>query len=470
MTLRQGLAAVLYGSCGVLLAGIAQAEVCPAGEQGKSCHSTGPTEEQSGDGVALTVLPGVPVVAWQSGGVEIEPGEPSELESQPGLRTTLSGGLWGNSGAEPIAVAIASFEYYPDASVDFLAQPDPEDYYAFACELGEPLCMAYGAGLQYRRIRQSAGAFMQRRYRITQVNPAALPAAVTAVPLLVDYAISFFAQGEQELAVGTRSAIFNTGSVELGHFESIQNTIQFRGVGVECGSQQAGPTCFETLANGSTTAGSMSGTLARDVPLTRLDAVALRIEAVTSHSEAPECRDQPSNPGDDCLIMPWSGSGHTVVDPYVYIDPAWQYASWFELEISADETDTTWVTPQRTPIDAETLTLLDGAGGAGGETSSGGAPIDEPGSAGARASAGEAASNGGEGTVPSGGGVPGRDDPEPSAGRDSAEGGAAAGNGKSDASDDCGCRVVAPARPGSALVLVLAGVAALLSRRRSRSA
>lgn len=464
MTARAGTGAALLATLG--MAGAAHAAVCPVGQDSKSCHSTAPSVEQSGSGAALTVLSGLAPIAWQSGGVDIAAGEPSTLESFPGLRSTLSGGLWGNDGAEPIALAVADFDYFPAAGVDYLAPPSEGDSYVYACELGEPLCIAYGGGSQYRRIRENAGAFMQRRYRIVKVNPATLPAAVKSVPVLVDYAMSFFGQGEQELEVGTRPAINHSGMVEFGHFFTLQTTVMFSGQKVNCGSTPTGNSCFETLVNGSTEPGTMTGTLARDVQLSLLDALALRIEAIASHSAAPECRDQPE-PGEDCLIKPWKGSGHTVVDPYVYIDPAFQYADWFELQMSADETDTTWVTPQRTAIDPDTMTLLDGVGGANGVGGQGSSSDGGQGGA-MNGAAGATPGSAGEDALPSNGGVP-SDVPEPgTAGEE--QGGSStvddSPNDPGDGDDGCGCRVVAPQPHGWALSLLLAGAAALALRRR----
>jgi hypothetical protein len=107
------------------------------------------------------------------------------------------------------------------------------------------------------------------------------------------------------------------------------------------------------------------GTLTHVTPIGSLDQMMLSL-SVANYVGTGACKDRMTSMGAYCLTKPWRGSGYGVADPYVYVDPSWEYATRFLLEMSADETNTEWVVPQRTLVDLETLTgLVDGDGGVG---------------------------------------------------------------------------------------------------------
>jgi len=48
------------------------------------------------------------------------------------------------------------------------------------------------------------------------------------------------------------------------------------------------------------------------------------------------------------------------VDPYVYVDPSWEYADWFEVQTTSDGVE--WLAVKRTTIDLSTFGLEGGNG------------------------------------------------------------------------------------------------------------
>lgn len=104
----------------------------------------------------------------------------------------------------------------------------------------------------------------------------------------------------------------------------------------------------------------------------------LSVEVTIFVSLAPECETVNTELGDLCVVPGYGGSASALVDPYVYIDPDWPYASWFEVQTTSDDANTTWVAVKRTPIDPSAFGIeadgepMDGGvpdGGTGGDGS-----------------------------------------------------------------------------------------------------
>lgn len=185
-----------------------------------------------------------------------------------------------------------------------------------------------------------------------------------------------------------------------------------------------------------------------------------------------------------CVVTPYSATGHAVADPYVYIDPSWAYASEYAVKISADETDTKWVTPHRTEIDTETLTFISDGGDSGGPGgASGGGDGDMGGDGGGDGDAGDGDAGDGDGDAGDGdagdgdagdgdGDGDGAGDGDGDAGDGDGDG---AGDGDDDASgsssdkssDGCGCRIAGGENGSHApWPLALLGLAFVRLRRR----
>jgi MYXO-CTERM domain-containing protein len=94
-------------------------------------------------------------------------------------------------------------------------------------------------------------------------------------------------------------------------------------------------------------------------------------------------------------VPPYGGEAWVQVDPYVYVDPSWEYADWFEVQTTADEAGTEWVEAQRTVVDLSTFGL-EGISGTGG-VPDGGVPDAGTGGVGGTAGSGGSSANGDSG-------------------------------------------------------------------------
>jgi hypothetical protein len=372
-TLRSESVRGLVAAAGLTLAALGvspvRAEVCESGNKPGSCHVVEPTLELVTQGTVVAPLGHYTPFVWHGAEKHVDP-PPANGGSwtQPGLELRLGAGGWGEGAQEPMAIAQTTFSYLTDEGVDFLAKTDGNNgiWYKFACEEGTPLCYQDSAGGQLD-VWQSASAAVRRAYRLTQVNATALPSSVTHVPMLVDYKMSVVVEGTREQGDQTLPGLSASTQVTFGFWDPFKDDLynlkqkgvmaSYRATGIYCSTYGVGDP-LPTQGN------TCSGTFLNAVPLSRRDLLVLVVYAATSFDKAPICRNVDTPEGTQCLVRPWGASGHAAADPYVYIDPNWEYASWFKLEMASDESDTTWVTPERTAIDPETLTFLSDAGGA----------------------------------------------------------------------------------------------------------
>jgi len=434
---------VVAAGIGCLLPAAAWADVCPSSNQPVSCHRLEPNDAISSVGDAVYPTGNYAPYIWNQGAVEIAPprGNGSYM-TRPGLELRIGAGGWGEKAAEPMAIASTQFSYLTDDGVEYLTPTSAGNWYQFPCEQGSSLCY-YDAGLDKHYIWMPAISSIRRRYRATKTNPAPLPGSVSHLPILVDYRMTISVNGLRENGDSLVDGLNGGTGVRFGHFElfkpglynfEIAGVQCVRGNGVKCSRTPTG----ETLPS---TGPSTSGTFTRLVPLANIDLMALLVDASLTIITSPICREHNTPDGMVCNVRPWSANGYAVADPYVYIDPTWEYADWFTLEMSSDETDTIWVVPERTDFDPETLTLGgNGNGGAGGSAGTGGKPAT-----GGDGSTGDGATAGTDG-VGAGGKADGGDD--------------------TGGEDGCGCSVVGGPRSAglSWLALAVGGVA--LSRRR----
>ena len=174
------------------------------------------------------------------------------------------------------------------------------------------------------------------------------------------------------------------------------------------------------------------GTFAVPVAVRAAEELTLDVSARVGVSDSPNCVTVPTLPNDPCLVPPYGGDAWVHVDPYLYVDPSWEYASWFEVQTSSDGVE--WLPVKRTEVDLSTFGLEGGNG-----LPDGGVPD----------AGGIGGSGGATGTAGSGG-TPG-----------------AGGGGGPSNSDGGGCTIVGVAdSSGSHLVLLAVLVAAAVVRRR----
>lgn len=448
-----------------LIGDAARADVCGSA-QNVSCHTTQPTEEQSTMGAAVPLGRYTPF-SWHEGHARVEPpaNPKNNATGNPGIDITLGAGGWGKDGSEPMAIARTTVNMLVSEGVYGYFAPKPGTGINFGCPNGPVLCSVDPGG---SRLLQTANSQVRRRYRVRQTNPAPLPKSVTEVPVKLDFRLAIYISGNSDFGGGFREGLTSSVSVQFGSLTSSKK------VRAEC----TGGSTVSCGVNGGSYAPiqgkRLDGTLSYQAPIAALDQLMLYL-GVANFVESGACKDVVTPEDTYCLIKPWRASGHGVADPYVYIDPSWQYASWFALEMSADETDTTWVTPQRTNVDLETLTGLveseagvsaDDAGVAAGDA---GVSANDAGVA--ADDTGVSAEDAGEQPVEEDAGIGDEDDagepggePRRDAGADDEE---EEDTAQSNKGDGGGCHVTGGADSMAGGLLLLAGLALMQRRRRA---
>lgn len=449
-----------------LISAAARADVCGSA-QNVSCHTTQPTKEQSTMGAAVPLGHYTPLI-WNEGHVRIEPpaNPKNNATGNPGIDITLGAGGWGKDGAEPMAIARTSINMLVGQGVYGYFEPKPGIGINFDCPNGPVLCSVDSAG---SRLLQTANSQVRRRYRVRQTNPAPLPNSVTAVPVKVDFRVAIYISGNSDFGRDFREGLTSSVSVQFG---SLTISKKAR---VECGGGSTVSCSVNGAAYAPIQGTRLDGTLTYQAPIAALDQLMLHL-GVGNFVERGACVDMVTPEGTYCLIKPWRASGHGVADPYVYIDPSWQYASWFALEMSADETDTTWVTPQRTNVDLETLTGLVESDAGVGVDDAGVAPSDAGASANdagvAADDTGISAEDAGEQPTDGDAGVGEESDAGESGGKPRRDAGADdeedEDTAKSNKGDGGGCHVAGGADSLAGGLLLLAGFALMQRRRRAR--
>lgn len=352
----------------------ARAEVCPVGVGIGSCHTIHPTDEISSQGDISAPFPGAAHYVWNEASISIPPPASGTIATEPGLEMRLGAGGWGENSREPMAIAQASFSYTTPDGVQWLNPTSASKWYEWPCTPGTVLCHREMGNVDVRYyIWTSARSTIRWAYRVVQVNPGTLPTSVKQVPLKIDYRMGVHIRGLREDSDGVGLAPGLDASAHVLFTDSSGNT-----KGVMCPLTKDGLKCITYLKNEPVPSGAYTASGSFDFPagLKVLEKLVLVLNASVHVPNSATCRERQTSQGPTCLNAPWAASGHAVADPYVYIDPAWEYASWFKVEMAADETDTAWVTPTRSPIDTETLMPLGDGGVASGDDAGAAQPGD----------------------------------------------------------------------------------------------
>ena len=387
---------------GLALSGEAFAGECAPGNAPGSCHTLAPSADIVFNDWQIPSLTGSSYV-WNGDSVEIAPpsGNGSTV-AKPGLSATIGAGGWGQGAAEPMAIAHVKYEYTVAPGVQYLLRPGATGY-TFDCMSGTSLCYQQAADLRY--IWTSALADIKRAYRVTALGT--VPAGVTSVPLKVAYTVGMHINGTVASGAGFVAGVMGRTIVNFGSYTPrAPSGWNYSYDGVTCDSVysngQHGLDCKRRSGVAVATQGSAhSEVFDFAAPIAALGNLQLRVIASASR-HSPTCRDQTTPDGTQCVVTPYIGYGHVVADPYVFIDPAWPHAARFKLEMSADEADSTWVTPARTAFDTMNLTFTTVDGGTGtdldGGTADGGSGGEVDGGTADGGSGGEV--DGGTGVAP----------------------------------------------------------------------
>ena len=188
-----------------------------------------------------------------------------------------------------------------------------------------------------------AYARVNRLYRVVNTTMNSLPPDEDFVPLLVDYA--HHRRFNIPLPLPEPQGLFSVVS-------TVKISYPRPGGGSPISEEVR---CSrETCANGE----ALSGTLEFFVPVDSLDAVSLAVSANVFVNNNPTCQIVDIDDQQLCVVPVYGGGVQVLVDPFVYVDPTWQYASWFEVEAS-DDNGATWQTTTRTTFDLEAFGVGD---------------------------------------------------------------------------------------------------------------
>ena len=292
----------------------------------------------------------------------------------PDIRLSLQSVAWADFGNEPAVFVRASAFFSTAAGANVLLRPPQATAEHGAGYLGPPRCRPNlsnlceeGTNPGYRTLPSAA---VRQPYRVRNTTPNMLPSGVNVIPLKVDYAIWAHTSGRNANASGTVSMV------------ATDDNGNSRDQRVSCNARDG---CGATGR----------GTMDFPIGLEEADGLQLGISAGAVINDKPECEERMLQDGTVlCVVDPYSANSRALVDPYVYVDPQWQYADWFVVEATQD--GNTWHEAVRTPFDPAAFDLLDGAGGTGGSGGlDGGTP--DAGNNGTGGSAGTGGEGGGSG-------------------------------------------------------------------------
>ncbi|MBW2687853.1 MAG: hypothetical protein JRE19_18370 [Deltaproteobacteria bacterium] len=227
-----------------------------------------------------------------------------------------------------------------------------------------------------------AAASVRRPYRIVNTSGMMLPASVSLIPVLVDYAVH---RGDiATLPLPDDQTQFNHSAKVRLSYPSGQATFSRS---LDCTPAK----CVTFSMDPAPPQGSF------EVPVTIDGAgeLLLDVSATIFVNDQPDCVTVSTAQGDMCLVPPYSGEAWVHVDPYVYVDPSWEYADWFTVQTTTDEAGTDWVEAVRTTVDLSTFGI-EGSGGTGGTAGipDGGIPDAGTGGAGGTTGSGGSSANG----------------------------------------------------------------------------
>jgi len=356
----------------------------------------------------------------------------NDIANNPEVMIHFEAGAWGSGGNEPMVFAYVESQFAAVPPANYLRAPVPIVGYARVpcirdvdvhCECIYPdpdECYHFTI----------AAASVRRPYRIVNTSGMMLPGNVSLIPVLVDYAVRLGSRAT--IALPEDQPHFTMSAAVRLSYPDGQATF-WRSV--RCDHDD----CDNTFSGESV---PPQGTFEVPVAVRSIEDLLLDVSATIYVNDHPDCVTVSTVQGDMCLVQPYAGVAWVHVDPYVYVDPSWEYVDWFEVQTTTDEAGTQWVEAKRTPVDLSTFGI-DGSAGSGGSGGGGG-------------SGGSGAPDGG---VPDAG----------TGGTAGSGGSASGGSSGSPAGGDGGGCAVATSSPLSHLPLLMLLAAAAIVFRRHRS-
>ncbi|MBW2191292.1 MAG: hypothetical protein JRG93_17230, partial [Deltaproteobacteria bacterium] len=307
----------------------------------------------------------------------------------PEVRIHFEAGAWGTGGNEPMFFAHATSNFLVAGEAEYLRSPIPTVGYArVPCTRDvDPHCECIRPDPDECYHFTIAAASVRRPYRLVNTRDTPLPGDVSFIPVLVDYRVHRGIDDAFPLPEGQNQ--FNlSAKVRLAYPDGQASFVRT----VQCG--------IASCSNFDGDAPS-DGTFAVPVAVAAAEELALDVSAAIYVTDLPTCVTVPTLPNEPCLVPPYGGEAWVHVDPYVYVDPSWEYAAWFEVQTTSDGLE--WLAVTRTAVDLSTFGLEGGNG-----VPDGGVPDPDAGAGGMGGAAGTAGSGGTSGM--GGGGNPSNGD------------------------------------------------------------
>ena len=284
----------------------------------------------------------------------------NDIANNPEVSIHFEAGAWGSGGNEPMVFAYVDAAFRAVAPANYLRDPVPLVGYArVACIRDVDVhceCLNLAPAPCYHYT--FAAATVRRPYRLVNTSGMMLPGNVSLIPVLVDYAVrrgsrATIALPEDQLHFGISGQVrlaYPDGQATFSRFVNCDN--------YDCHSWEGGLAPSE-------------GTFEVPVAVRAAQDLVLDVSATIYVNDGPNCITVSTAQGDMCLVPPYAGVAWSHIDPYVYVDPSWEYADWFEVETTTDEAGTQWAEATRTTVDLSTFGL-EGGGGSGGSGGTGG--------------------------------------------------------------------------------------------------
>jgi len=307
-----------------------------------------------------------------------------DIATKPEVTIHFEAGAWGTDGNEPMVFAYVQSGFAVVGNADYLRATVSAAGYARVpctrdvdvhCECLNPA----PAPCYHFRI---AAASVRRPYRIVNTSGMMLPANVSLIPVLVDYSVH---RGDiATLPLPDDQTQFNHSAKVRLSYPDGQATFSRT---LDCT-----PTKCVTFSRDPA---PPVGTFEVPVTVDGAGELLLDVSAAIFVNDRPDCVTVSTAQGDMCLVPPYGGEAWVHVDPYVYVDPSWEYVDWFAVQTTADEAGTDWVEAVRTTVDLSTFGI-EGGGGTGG-VPDGGVPDPDAGTGGTAGSGGSSANGDGGG-------------------------------------------------------------------------
>ncbi len=347
-----------------------------------------------------------------------------DVATNPEVTIHFEAGAWGSGGNEPMVFAYVRSLFDIAGEAEYLRPPLPTVGYArVPCTRDvDPHCQCIHPDPNECYHFTLAGASVRRPYRLVNMSGMMLPGDVSLIPLLVDYNVHLGSDDIPGLAEGQTP--FSPSALVRLAYPTSQSVVSRT---LNCTANKCVTREMDPAPSG--------GTFAMQVPVGAAEELLLDVSATIFVNDHPNCAPVPTLPNEPCLVPRYGGEAWVHVDPYVYVDPSWEYADWFEVQTTSDGVE--WLAVMRTAVDLSTFGLEGGNG-----VPDGGVPDPDAGAGGMSGTAGS-------------GGTPGT-----------------GGSGNPSNGDGGGCSVTSasPASESNLALLALFVLGAVIRRRRRRCA